>query len=723
MPKQKPNYAVLEDVLKCESDWRAAVTDARGEAEKSLREVEKKIEDDIQVVKETANQDRKENNGTAQRLAQDSKAYTDESVRSLEKKTDSKFASLTQDLRNTEEALQNSIQQVDMALRSELADTVKELCDNFEQELMALKAEMEEQVRKTAEDAKAARQQQREELDAAIKVAKEEASARSDSERAWSQEQHAEMKRLQAAGNKAQDDKAHAVHEEVKATFRVHEQKREENAAHADKMRKKTKAELLDALQKLREQAEAHLGDLDKETATLRDAVAETENISTRRVDWVIKNASKVLKEQGVAPPLNTSASGDASNSSKAGPARRSWFSPKFNMCGSHGLQLELHLFGGPTLRGNDTDGDTAVSLWACKGENMHFRLHVGKKYETLDQSFSAHMPASTNRFCWIKDQIDPLDDTLRVSVEILESHRRIDHIIEAPLYPPAVENHVQLMKSRMVRNVEWRVEHASKLPLCFPSGEALCSCHFNAAGVEGLQFVLYPSGYKGASEGFISMFLSGPAGCTLKCWLAIGAQRRECKHTFDQPGAFGRTNFCRFDTVVDEAEDVLIIRLEVDEASFESKAQGDRELLDGSKTSPVPSLVKLVANAGKPCPGLEDTRMLPSLWTTAFQSNLPTNASAPDGMHTFEELRSGTPLKAMPGMRTSGSMPTLTNSKAERTAMQEDLGGSFSALPQLAAKTAGPGGFEHSTPGRLRRPRRLGAAATATAGFGVAAH
>jgi len=80
----------------------------------------------------------------------------------------------------------------------------------------------------------------------------------------------------------------------------------------------------------------------------------------------------------------------------------------------------------------------------------------------------------------------------------------------------------VEHMKSRMVRRVEWRVEQASILRQCFPPGESIRSQEFDAAGIEGMQLIFYPSGYTGAAEGYCSLFLFAPAGVTLilvVCW------------------------------------------------------------------------------------------------------------------------------------------------------------------------------------------------------------
>merc|ERR1719183_2313762 len=178
-------------------------------------------------------------------------------------------------------------------------------------------------------------------------------------------------------------------------------------------------------------------------------------------------------------------------------------------------------------------------------------------------------------------------DDTLRVGVEIIEAVRVIEKAassmavtqpaaladcevgserhacgkervaLDASLLEHRYLNHgtldlvkeqVSVMQSRMTRRVEWRVEQASLLPRCFPEGESMCSSAFEAAGLQGLQLVFYPSGHNGAKEGFCSFFLYCPGGSVLRCWLHAGSQKREARCAFDQPGCFGRTNFCRLE-------------------------------------------------------------------------------------------------------------------------------------------------------------------------------
>merc|ERR1719230_1478664 len=84
------------------------------------------------------------------------------------------------------------------------------------------------------------------------------------------------------------------------------------------------------ALDALSKHCRERLALLDTETARLAGQLSLVESNTTKRVEWVIQNASKRLKADwgGSGTKLHTG-----------------WFSPKFDAGGCYGLQLELQLF------------------------------------------------------------------------------------------------------------------------------------------------------------------------------------------------------------------------------------------------------------------------------------------------------------------------------------------------------------------------------------------
>lgn len=240
------------------------------------------------------------------------------------------------------------------------------------------------------------------------------------------------------------------------------------------------------------------------------------------------------------------------------------------------------------------------------------------------------------------------------------------------------VRKEVAVMESKMVRKIDWLVQKGSKLRQYFLHGEAICSPVFKAAGLDDLQLLLYPSGYGPSTAGFCSVFLYGPAGANIHCYLTLGNQTREIYHTFEVSGAYGRTNFCLFDPVIDVVDDTVLVTLEIEEAQQEQSAIWLHEEVkprepDSHRTAQsekeLKSIIKLTKNPGKSPLGKPngrsgklDTHMsLPSYWSS---KPLGDNHSPPEGFHSFEEVTSRKPLAF--GIDTSHLKPGRPQSEQE---------------------------------------------------------
>eukprot|EP00928_Gymnodinium_smaydae_P071020 TRINITY_DN5470_c0_g6_i1.p1 TRINITY_DN5470_c0_g6~~TRINITY_DN5470_c0_g6_i1.p1 ORF type:complete len:756 (+),score=222.14 TRINITY_DN5470_c0_g6_i1:179-2446(+) len=752
----KPVYAQLDDVTKLRAELLPQIEATRDEIEPTVKATEKRLQNAIAGLADqvTANAD------AAAKATKDASASLTGLTETRTKELRAEIAQMVPPLEGaiakSREDLEARIAKVAKHAQTELHDVIGEMAKNMDEQLQALTQSLTDGLREAKEKAEADLAKQREELNAAIKEAKKEAKTQARLLKEGMDKAFEETKEEQAIRDNDQDLKTQGMVNDCRMTLDVHDETLKANKELAEENLRNASNTLRDQTEQLRKDAEKKLEEILGETEKLRNAVSEVENLSTKRVDWVITNASRRIR------PTSPSKS----------CLHRSYFSPKFNMAGAHGLQLEIQLFRQGDIAVADEDaGDVAVFLWACKGMNLVYRLYVGSKYQTVEKVFNGRIPYGTKRFCFLRDQINRADDTLKVSVEILEAHRAIETIIEQPpepLEPPPpgieiekpldgmvlfhrhtnnrlmdqVKNQVDLMRSRMVRKVEWRVEQASRLRSCFGMGECICSAQFNAAGLEGLQLLFYPSGYKGANDGFCSLFVYGPAGCTVKCVLIVGNQRREANHSFEEPGAFGRVNFCRFDAIHDQSDNTVLVGLEIEAAHQDSVAKvshptvvaGDKRSqaeIDGTQANAVQSVVKLQGTPGKQHEGLDETRVLPSLWTASFPDG---EQATGDGMHTFDELKAPTrgrggrrglqapqaPLSPpttgrRPGaMRSSDSMPTLSPDAASG-------GGDGTPLPRLARTTSG---FERgggSMPAS-RRPRRSGLASTTTSSLGVTA-
>lgn len=451
-----------------------------------------------------------------------------------------------------------------------------------------------------------------------------------------------------------------------------------------------------DKLESIKEYANKHMTWMAKQTENLRTMVSVVENLPTRRIEWVIADAVKTLGQL------------------EGGSLK----SPLFNAAGSDGLQLEVSLSDVPS---DDEPGkfDKAcdVALRARAGLYLVFQVFAGCNSVRFEHCFSgSSVPCVARNLCLVNEQANVSDGTLVIGIEVLESvcesvtlpnstqfpdqlstndavdesvkgtlvsHRHINHRIL-----DSVQNQVELMRSRMVRKIEWRVEQASVLRRYFPEGECLCSTVFEAAGLHGLQLVFYPSGCAGVRDGYCSFFLYVPAGAALRCWLSIGKQRREGKLSFEKPGCFGRTNFCRYEFCADRLDDSIMLALEIDEAkqdvtesmshpSAATAANGAATAIPVAMRSiqTLPSSSPLLANQNhfqplaspsapspvspRPTPAngmaqdkidssmtfvrntghntLTDVRQLPSIWTATPQTGV---LEVVEGFHGFGDLK-----------------------------------------------------------------------------------
>lgn len=84
----------------------------------------------------------------------------------------------------------------------------------------------------------------------------------------------------------------------------------------------------------------------------------------------------------------------------------------------------------------------------------MVYKLYIGTKSATLEKVFNGRVPYGTKRLCFLKDMINREEDSLRVSVEILEAVREIEHTIKPP--PPLPENATE--EDALTRPLEGKV-------------------------------------------------------------------------------------------------------------------------------------------------------------------------------------------------------------------------------------------------------------------------
>ena len=361
---------------------------------------------------------------------------------------------------------------------------------------------------------------------------------------------------------------------------------------------------------------------LQGETTRLNGFCCGVSGISTRQVEWCLHQDTLKQLER-------LQDRGQVDDPALAGDAQTGFFSPAFEAAGASGLQLELRAHtrkAGPGEAGENEEEDPSNSsnqcslyLWAPAGLQLVFRLFLGTESVILRHNFDGKTPCGLKRMGSIIEQ-KSVDGSLRLGMEIHESlvestadasgscnpmaggeeprvpvdgtlsvQRYLNHRLyelmqsQGRVVLDQLNKKMDVMQSRAIRRVQWRLENGPLLFQTFAKEQAVRSTAFQAAGIGGMQLVFYPKGCAAARPGFCSFFLSCPPGCTLRCWLWAGRWRREARPS-EQPDMVGRVNFARFENVIDPVDESVELVLEIEEAHRTRKAATTQMLpLEGS--------------------------------------------------------------------------------------------------------------------------------------------
>jgi len=382
--------------------------------------------------------------------------------------------------------------------------------------------------------------------------------------------------------------------------------------------------------------------DVGKRTEALEGMAREIESVATRRVDWLIRDTSEILRSHEL--PVT-------------------YRSPIFEAAGHGDLQLELEAFGSAMSE----QGDCQLRLWGCKGLHAIVKLSVGTIAEEIQIIFDGLKPC-VMKSCWLRDAVDPQEGYLRLGVEILEGFRFLDlekqgrlgktaekpesvkgmlrvNRYVCPCAPERIwdlQDQYDRLRSRITGRVEWRLEKAMLLQQSFPRGKCLCSALFSAGGVDGLQLIFYPSGDEEAKERYCSFYLCDAAGLVRQCFLSVGRQRRDTVRHQQRSNLIGRSSFCLFEGGIEKGSDIVELAVEIAEA----QVHGAEAQKPGEKVVPLPdfgtaaaapgedaelgtsqdvSYAEFIENSsrlagmtGRIC--VEDTKVLPRIWAPAPQ-------------------------------------------------------------------------------------------------------
>mmetsp|Transcript_64435 Transcript_64435/g.114597 ORF Transcript_64435/g.114597 Transcript_64435/m.114597 type:complete len:806 (-) Transcript_64435:65-2482(-) len=630
-----------------------------------------------------------------------------------------------------DQELEAQIHQLDTDVRESFAQELTSLCEKIDAEFATLRKDMTDLVELRAKEAAEASMSFRNELDLALKEFKKEAAARDVETRSIAvedlrkavEEEKEEDARIHATAKKDREE----VEEKLANTNAVLEELRD----YAQKDAQRSRDEATAALNEFKDESHDTFGKVFGRADEHQDFLEQLDQMACRRVEWLLPDFSKML-QRGILPEkkeLRDADGMESPTSSIGGGLAKymSFFSPKFHASGGRNLQLELRVAVRPGThipldKGSDSCG---LYLWCHKGLQLHLRFFAGEKWVTVEKGHHSEGCVGAKRIANLQDIIGE-DGNLQAGIEVLESIREFSS--EASISPltsggtgdankeaqderareqtegtlvfhrhmnhrvlPQVRKEVEKIQNKLVRRVEWKIQEADQLKRVFPHGTPICSPVFQAAGVEGLQFIFYPQGYMDSTENFCSLFIYCPAGVNMKCNLLGGNQKRDVSNHFVEAAAHGRVNFCRLDSVIDADTNSATICLEIEELSQEtmksinekgskpskSKKPQMLELESASPVPPIGSEVKLVRIADRS--SLSEVNKLPSMWT--YQA-LGDFVKKPDGYRDMKEL---------PQAQTAPQIPPNPRASSQPPAPAPPIPGGGRG-PAGAASTAPPG-------------------------------
>mmetsp|Transcript_51499 Transcript_51499/g.130111 ORF Transcript_51499/g.130111 Transcript_51499/m.130111 type:complete len:698 (+) Transcript_51499:103-2196(+) len=694
---KKKITATIDEVNDAKAQVEAQIEATKQQVESSfktqLAELEEKIREEVKKVQ--ANVDHldevKIEEPRASAVAEAAKGDLEATAASIRQEVEALRPIIADSVLRTRKELEQLVEQTDGNTRSTFAEELETLCSKFDEELTALRTDTQAQMSERAAAAAAALEKDRQEVDAIIEQRRQEAAAACEELRQHAAEELLRAREAQEKTDKKQDQKAKSTQQDNEYKFEQIEadiNKRADEAAFALKKHAEYAAEQLAAEHK---RVVGRFDDCNEEFNRIQACFNDVENVPTRKVEWIVREAGNRLK----APTKPKEGEEEL-------PPYGSWFSPKFDAAGARGLQLEFRSFRQPEPPAEPDDeerkGDCIALLHAPQGTHIAFKLSIAKASETFEHKFDGEDPCPSKRLCFLQENLSSTG-TITIGVEILECIYQFDKKLAVPPQEELeseeyderacgsgleasfrlqrhtnnrildmVKVQMDYFKKRMTRRIEWRLEQASKMRKAFPKGVPMRSKEFDAAGVDGMQIHFYPSGYDSAYEGYSSAFLSVPAGASVRCSLTVGTETREINHTFDKPGQLGKANFCRWESCVSPEDDCVLIQLEIHEAHVDLVAKashpppvavGMRSFVkEATPLVPLGSTVKLQRVADSLPPILQEVKMLPSLW--AGRNLHEVAVKVENGLRPLKDVRKGRPRSGGGHHRRSPSSPLL---------------------------------------------------------------
>lgn len=684
MPK-KVN-ATIDEVEEVKAALELQITAASEKVTSDLKaqlaELEGRLRGEVQEVKDEVGRvdGIKIEQAVCDKVADDADIHLAETDEAIRRDMATIKPAVEVEIESTRSGLEAQIEDKGVDVTNNIMNELTTLFDLVEKDMKQMRVDLEAQIKEKADASGAVMKQQREEIAQEIAETRTIAAAST-----------AELK-IEAAGELKLSVEAsqQALQKESKKSKSMQQDNELRFIAIDDSIVKRA-AEAADAVANAISKAEQELNaehmevvekfDLNTHEVTrVWAAFNDVQNVPTRKMEWIIREASSRLRPPGP----------DDEETFK------SWKSPVFDAAGASNLRLELRSYRKTEPPTEDEHrGNIAVLLHAPGGTNIACRLTVGPCTETFEHQFWGKTDSvSSRRLCFFEEHLSSTN-TLTIGCEVLECIYEFNKKLEPPpedALPEGVEpepwlessfrvqrhinnrvlemvkTQLDFQKTRLTRRIEWRLEEASQMRTCFPRGAPMKSKEFDAAGITGMSLLFYPNGYDNSSDGYCSLFLSAPQGATLRCILQVACEKKELNHTFDKGGLLGKANFTRFEYVVDREQDVVMVSLEILEAHFDLLAKtshpppvnvGCRSFVkEHAALKPLGSTIKITRSADQLPPVLQEVKVLPSLW--ASKNRHDAGVKVKDGLKPLKDVRKGRPKSGGGGLRRSPSSPLI---------------------------------------------------------------
>lgn len=294
----KPVYATADELADAVKKLEGQLKQTEAKLGQALKSSETTLKGDLQK----ANDQMASNASTATegiaRCGSDSKTYTDDRLNQFRGEMVGLLKGTEDKLMQAQSNLSQKVENVDSDVRKALADELAALCERIDKEFLTTREDMTKFAETKSQEGKANLSDQRSQLDTAMAEAAKEVEQKLDQLQAAMEKTLKDFNEEQGKAQGLRDEKQQRAESEIwlklDRTSELLQELTESAARDAENLRDETNQNLED----YKTEANGRLDGIDQENLQMRTALMEVENIATRRVDWVIKDASKRLRSR-----------------------------------------------------------------------------------------------------------------------------------------------------------------------------------------------------------------------------------------------------------------------------------------------------------------------------------------------------------------------------------------------------------------------------------------